>query len=982
MSRIVLLTFLVLIIKPYSSSSQEYSYTHYDINEGLAGSTAYCITQDKEGFIWIGTETGVSRFDGTHFKNFGTIDGLPDVEILQMFVDSKGRVWMAPFRRAICYYYKGKIHNQENDPDLKKIHLKGNIRNFAEDRNGNILIQELNGLYLLSGDGQVKGYDSIANKLITDCSALTTDTAGRFVLQEKNTFYQLSANVFKPLFSVEIRSFSQMFMMLSPQWLAWRKSLTGAGLKSLSTGREIQLAFPTQHRTFSIIGDSLLYFNETDGCKEYNIYTGATKFYLPGVEVSRTFRDDEGNTWFTTLGQGIFRLNSDEFRNLRLELPVYGKCPIYSLLKAENNLYAGSGHNLIFKFPLPGLQNPEHGVVEEGGGRILFLDKLNNGSFFFGMDYALGTFSPDLRFDILIPGHVKMGFRKNERQFLLTGAYGCTLFDTQNPALADTIFRERSTAVYYRNDTTYIGTLNGLYLVKKDRSVVYMGDGDIPFFKKRISSIAAADDGTLWIAAYDDGGIIGYKNGRVVATITRKQGLTSDICRNLIVCKNTLWVGTDKGLNKIDLGNPDYPVTSYTSNDGLGSDIINTVYADGSMIYVGTPAGLSFFDGAITNINSGCRLVLLGVINSGKERIQDTADLRLQYTDNNIRFEFAGISYKSVGNILYKYRLAGLDSNWKNTKETFLEYPSLPSGSYEFQLIAINKFGVRSQPVSIHFAVPTPFWRAAWFYGLSIVVFLVLTWLFLTWRIHRFRLRQEEKEQLVKKMAEMERMALQAQMNPHFIFNCLNSIQQYIFDKDIFAANKYISGFAKLIRGTLQNSAQAHIPLSDEIAYLSAYLSLEKLRFKDKMDYSISIDPAVKEKEKDIWIPPMLIQPYVENSMRHGLRHKTEGQGHILIGFTFQEGWLAVSIEDNGVGREQAARYKTGEHIEYQSKGMSLTADRIRLINSVYEDNIKIEVTDLKNEEGRPAGTRVVLRFSKFDTNLKNIFYDQDSIDR
>jgi hypothetical protein len=575
---------------------------------------------------------------------------------------------------------------------------------------------------------------------------------------------------------------------------------------------------------------------------------------------------------------------------------------------------------------------------------------------------------------------IKSAFRKNEEELLLAGATGAFVLDLKNFRIKDTIWHERTTSVFCRNDTSYIGTLNGLYQVNKDGSSLYWGVKD-PFFKKRISAITQSEDGILWVATYD-AGIVGYRDGRPVASVTHRQGLTSDICRVLLVHNNFLWAGTDKGLNKIDLGKPGYPVTRYTSNDGLNSDIINTVYADSDMIYVGTPAGLSYFDESKTNMNAGCRLALLGVINSGEDRIQDTASLRLPYTDNNIRFEFAGISYRSVGNILYKYRLAGLDSSWRNTKETFLEYPSLPSGNYELQLVAVNKFGVQSILLSVRFAVTTPFWRAAWFYACSIFLCFFLTWLFVSWRIKGIRQRQEEKDQLGKKMAEMERMALQAQMNPHFIFNCLNSIQQYIFDQDIFAANKYITGFAKLIRVTLQNSAQTYIPLVDEIAYLSAYLSLEKLRFKDKMDYSIETTLSIRDKEKDILIPPMLIQPYVENSMRHGLRHKTDDRGHILIRFIFLEGRLAVFIEDNGVGREKAARYKTGEHIEYQSKGMSLTADRIRLINSVYGDNIKIDVTDLKNEEGQPAGTRVVIQFSKFDASLKKIFYDQNSIDR
>src|SRR5882762_8666008 len=126
----------------YSSLSQEYSYTHYNVKDGLAGSNVYCITQDKEGFLWMGTEGGVSRFDGTHFRNFALEDGLPDIEVLQIFADSKGRVWMGPFSKSICYYYQGRIHNQDNDSLLRLMSIKNNVEKFAEDRYGNVMIQE------------------------------------------------------------------------------------------------------------------------------------------------------------------------------------------------------------------------------------------------------------------------------------------------------------------------------------------------------------------------------------------------------------------------------------------------------------------------------------------------------------------------------------------------------------------------------------------------------------------------------------------------------------------------------------------------------------------------------------------------------------------------------------------------------------------------------------------------------------------------
>jgi len=250
--------------------------------------------------------------------------------------------------------------------------------------------------------------------------------------------------------------------------------------------------------------------------------------------------------------------------------------------------------------------------------------------------------------------------------------------------------------------------------------------------------------------------------------------------------------------------------------------------------------------------------------------------------------------------------------------------------------------------------------------------FLTITWIIAGLRIKRIRLRQAEKEGLNKRLAETEHMALQAQMNPHFIFNCLNSIQQYIFDQDILAANKYITGFAKLIRATLHHSTKTFISLADEINYLSAYLSLEKLRFKEKMNYTIDIEPALRDELEDIYIPPMLIQPYVENSMRHGLRHRKGTGGYIRINIIQEGNKLTFVIEDNGIGREQAARYKTREHIEYQSKGMSLTADRVRLINTVNGDSIRVEVIDLMDLQGGSEGTRVIVRFPRFDLFLQN----------
>jgi ligand-binding sensor domain-containing protein len=921
----------------------------------------------------MGTEGGLSRFDGTHFRNFSMEDGLPDIEVLQIFADSRGRIWMGPFSKSICFYYGGHIHNQENDSVLRKIRIIDNVVNFAEDREGNILAQERTVLHLITPDGRVQDITHI-NGMPFSCSAVSTDSTGHFLLLAGSKLYRWSGEHFDSVFSFHtLYDDASLYMVLNGKLLTWQEGATNYCYRSLLTGKTVKFSWlnmAIQYVSISVVGDSLIYRNTGWGTVELNLFTGAERHFSIGTKISRTFRDDEGNTWFTSLGRGIFRLNSEEIRDIPLPTKSTAGNVVFALFKKDNELMVGASNSMVYRLGLPSFKDvgsfqTNHGSIDE----TRYFCQQKDGRVVVGSSLML--FRIHEKDSSTVNMSVKTACLKNDSELLVGNRKGIFLIDLKGERLRakEILWNERATALYYLNNTIYVGTLDGLYVLQKNKPPAYWGDYD-PLLKKRISSIVRSADSTLWVATYG-GGIVAWKNGARRAILTHKEGLSSDICRVLYVHDNILWVGTDKGLNRVDIGQPGFPVTIYTAGDGLGSDIINAIYVDSSNVYVGTPAGLSYFDVSHPVGESGCRLALLGVISSGKNRLTDTASLRLPYTGNNIRFEYAGISYRSAGNISYCYRLLGLDSTWRKTKESFLEYPTLPSGDYELQIQAVNKFRVRSLPLSIHFTVITPFWKTVWFDALVVVFFLFLTWLFVTFRIKQIRRRQAEQDELNRRLAETEHMALQSQMNPHFIFNCLNSIQQYIFDQEIFTANKYITGFAKLIRATLHNSSKPFISLADEIEYLSGYLSLEKLRFKDKMNYTIEVEPSLRGELEDIHIPPMLMQPYVENCMRHGLRHKTEGEGNIGIK-VMQEGVkLAFIVEDNGIGRAQASRYKTQEHIEYQSRGMSLTADRIRLINTAHREDIQVEVIDLMDPQGCPSGTRVIVRFPRFDLFLQ-----------
>jgi two-component sensor histidine kinase len=556
---------------------------------------------------------------------------------------------------------------------------------------------------------------------------------------------------------------------------------------------------------------------------------------------------------------------------------------------------------------------------------------------------------------------VKAGCLVDDHRALVGGPWGAGIINMRSLPLriADTIWRTRVTTVYHRGDTNYIGTLHGLWQKAGKIPAQFLGSA-IPFLGNRISALTESDGGMLWVATYD-AGVIGYARGRPPLMITPKQGLIGNVFLSLLLHDSLLWIGTDKGLNKVDLSKPGYPITCFTASDGLPSDVVNVIYAVGHRIFVGTSGGLSCFDETNTHLGDECRLNLLGATSSGRNRLGDTAGLLLPVREDNIRFDFIGISYRSAGKITYRYRLIGLDSNWKETGDNYLAYPTLPSGKYEFQVRAINRFGTQSEIRKVAFTIATPFWQQLWFVGCVLAVFLSLTWLFVTWRIRQVRRQQERKARQTRRMAELEHIALQSQMNPHFIFNCLNSIQQFVFDQDKMATNEYITGFARLIRATLNHSSRALITVAEEIEYLSDYLSLEKMRFKTKMDYRVEAEPGI-DIQKSL-LPPMLLQPYVENSVRHGLRHKKSGQGFLRIQFRKDDDHLVVVVQDNGIGRQKAMEYKTGEHIEYQSKGMSLTAARIQMLQALYHTEIQVQIEDLMGEKGQAEGTRIIIRF-------------------
>jgi LytS/YehU family sensor histidine kinase len=208
-------------------------------------------------------------------------------------------------------------------------------------------------------------------------------------------------------------------------------------------------------------------------------------------------------------------------------------------------------------------------------------------------------------------------------------------------------------------------------------------------------------------------------------------------------------------------------------------------------------------------------------------------------------------------------------------------------------------------------------------------------------------------------MAELELKALRAQMNPHFMFNSLNSIKNYILRAEPKIAAEYLSSFAHLIRLILQNSREKTITLQEELETLILYIELEQIRFENKFEFHCIVEDGLSLEQ--IRIPPMMLQPFVENAIWHGLMHMKES-GNLYLRFSREGKMIASTIEDDGVGRKKALEMKSLSATRYKSMGMGITKDRMDIMNKMDDLGITAEIIDKYNDKGVPEGTKVIIR--------------------
>ncbi len=405
-----------------------------------------------------------------------------------------------------------------------------------------------------------------------------------------------------------------------------------------------------------------------------------------------------------------------------------------------------------------------------------------------------------------------------------------------------------------------------------------------------------------------------------------------------------------------------YSITNIGQSEGLSNMVINQLVPYKGNILAATSNGIYEIENPDQFIHQSKSAIPFYITNiqTYKGDTTNVSSLSIPFLKNKLKIQYNGISFQSAKEIIYQYRFRNADTIWNSTTSEELLLENLSAGEYALELRAIIPNKQRfSEIQSLQIIVEKPWWQKIWFLLLTAFFLGGLLYLLYRNRVNMIKRKANEKIELSKKMNELEQMALRSQMNPHFIFNCLTSIQQLIVSGNSIDANEYLVKFARLMRKTLENASHSSINLENEKAFLEEYVELEQLRVPEQFSFHISFENIAHPNL--IEIPNMIIQPLLENSIRHGIMPLLNKKGKITIQFLQESEWIKCTIQDNGVGYDPDVVVVSSIFTKHKSYGKDIVRKRLQLLHDGKTQEKTLTINLLKNEDGSNAGTIATL---------------------
>lgn len=962
----------------------------YSNQHGYPGSAGYLIGQDHRGFIWIGTNNGVTRFDGQQFEVFDTDDGLVDKEIIMVVPGGDSSVVFLPLLNNLSYYREGQVYTAADRKDLLQIAAQSQSKGMVDHTTGDIWLfdaENLGPIYQFSHEGiqpvalrldkrfvvngindeklylslmdpeRGENFEPIVYDLRTNSATSITLANGEPLEGYYKAYWNAQGNQF--IIHSQLRHVVEVFEMDAQCRLSKLASIPVGGtvLKDIIIDRNGAL-------WMTYFGGGFRYYGAIDA----HLKDRTALNFLPEVDINYLFVDRDENLWLTTESNGLLFVSAQHWacalQNKRLNVPDYSPArvavgdrqqvfvsyaqrPLLSHIRGRSCRYLYEGG--LAEAGLQYIQQVPGGIVMATTDS-LYRCAITAGRLQKGRGIALEGAIKDI--DLVV----------NEALLIATHV-GVSRIDIGEGGQEkqSVLYNKRASCVLGMADgSVLVGTPNGLMDLHKvgeawkldnapSDTGIYCTD-----LALAIPGLVMVGTNSMGIYLYDAAqeklfkpkGVPERLRGACVHQIYRYQD-------------TVFWLATDKGLFSLLLDAKGTITHSahYTASNGLPSNQVTSVCALHDTVYAATAGGLGIFPP-----KSLSKLSKLGKLWVTKAQLEDTAiyfpkNISLVYPKSDIVLLLSTtFCYQNEDPIVYQFRLSEWGDRWVETGGSDVHLSYLPPGEHRVEIKAVSAESreVLSEVLFFDVKVFPAYWQTAWFrWGVGMGLLLLLFVSVRLW-MSLYKAKLQRKALQKKRLASLELEAIKAQINPHFIANCLNSIQYFHLKQQHERASRYLNLFARLIHRTMLYSKEAFISVSDEADYLMNYLQLENMRFDEALDCRVVIDAHLSPKEK---IPAMLLQPYVENAIKHGLQVSERKNGRIEVLFSKKDaGCLQVVVRDNGIGIK-----KTSERKGRRPLGLKLTQDRARVYEQLYQLKIRLEIHDLSEQNEQASGTEIVL---------------------
>src|SRR6218665_3651045 len=996
--RLIVVFFLLV---SFFSSGQR-GIIHYSKENGLASNEVNALTYDKQGFLWLATNNGIDRFDGQRFIHFkhssSDTKSILGNKINAITFDGKERIYASVENKGLVIINTKSlaIENYTSTTGTKKI--SGNkILSFCKDHSNIIWLAQ-----------QGCGLDKIDGKKVINYAP--SKQFPKLNAFKANTFYAVFQDKFSKqylwcLSDIGLFQFNKNTHKWSHFPIDKNHVVTGSvfsmednKLRSITEDGKGNLYIGTANGKF-------LYFDQIQ--KEYKVYQDKITEFIGTPISGLAWRDtryiytcfeNKEFLLFDTKTKDFIRFDSDEKIEIRpFSLARHGSevaiCSKHLglFIQNENQIYvsrssfsstlalcdnASQTSFLLEKtdgaVELRSLSEPTltgvqissiqgiQSICKYGTDDFLLSDQ--NGIHILSRNGLLKTL-PKINADH--EKRIVAAFGK--RIFVYAEENGIVEFDWKSNGWKQITFKDSES----RKRWMVRGKINTISIVD---SKVYLSGSEgiyalnlksnrfesLTQLNQRISDEVTTStylNNILWLGT-SSSGLVGFdvKTQKIVREFDENKdfplqsisSITKDHFGNLWVLSSSFVIRIDAKKNQFEL---------LGESNGLSG--VKAIFCSGNSIY--------FIQE--NSMVSGSLVSSVPLIYDPKPYIQrvlvlnnDNSPLNLKTfnaSQNSIQFEFGVLDFGVIGDNKVQYRLKGLDDTWRpgNNRDE-VSYYNLPGGNYRFELKVTvgNREFISGYSITVH----NPFYKTWWFVLFATLFTISGIWLYIRLRIKRIETTERMKAAFSADLNEMESKALQAQMNPHFLFNSLNSIRLFILKNDVDSAANYIAKFSKLLRMILNYSRQDMITVYDEIQAMKLYLDFEKLRFDNGFDFDIEIDG---QHVLDFQLPPLIVQPFIENAIWHGLMARNDSKGELHISFKIEENGLRVIVEDNGVGREKAKENNSKRSLKEGSVGLQITKERLKGLSFRTGKVNELEIIDLYDENNQPKGTLVNLYF-------------------